>query len=83
MSERSPDNNELIVNYMFLRQTVGWIGTLLPIVLLAGAAFTSTARPDSMSGYYYTDQAPWVRQHLDPGTGGSPVTGQTEQAATV
>ena len=55
MSERSPDKNGLIVSYMFLRQTVGWIGTLLPIVLLAGAAFTSTARPDSMSGYYYTD----------------------------
>jgi len=55
VSERSRDKNELIVNYMFLRQTVGWIGTLLPIVLLAGAAFTSNARPDSMSGYYYTD----------------------------
>lgn len=55
MNERSRDKNELIVNYMFLRQTVGWIGTLLPIVLLAGGAFTSTARPDSMSGYYYTD----------------------------
>jgi hypothetical protein len=55
MSQRNPDQNELIVNYMRLRQTVGWIGTLLPIVLLAGAAFTSTARPDSMSGYYYTD----------------------------
>ena len=38
-----------------LRQTVGWIGTLLPIVLLVGNAISSTAsRPDSMSGYYYT-----------------------------
>ncbi len=55
MRQRSRDRNELIVSYLFLRQTVGWIGTLLPIVLLAGAAFTSTARPDSMSGYYYTD----------------------------
>ena len=55
VSQRNPDRNELIVSYMFLRQTVGWIGTLLPIVLLAGAAFTSTARPDSISGYYYTD----------------------------
>ena len=42
--QRSRDTNELIVSYLFLRQTVGWIGTLLPIVLLAGAAFTSTAR---------------------------------------
>ena len=39
-----------------LRQFVGWIGTLLPIVLLVGVAISSTqARPDSMSGYYYTD----------------------------
>ena len=55
MRQRSRDRNELIVSYLFLRQTVGWIGTLLPVVLLAGAAFTSAARPDSMSGYYYTD----------------------------
>ena len=41
---------------MFLRQTVGWIGTLLPVVLLIGNTISSTApRPDSMSGYYYTD----------------------------
>ena len=40
----------------YLRQIVGWIGTLLPIVLLVGLAISSTqSRPDSMSGYYYTD----------------------------
>jgi hypothetical protein len=56
VSQRSRDRNELIVSYMFLRQTVGWIGTLLPVVLLAGNAISSTTpRPDSMSGYYYTD----------------------------
>ncbi|HTX29187.1 MAG TPA: hypothetical protein VME19_19455 [Streptosporangiaceae bacterium] len=56
MSQRSRDGNELIVSYMFLRQTIGWIGTLLPIVLLAGNAISSSApRPDSISGYYYTD----------------------------
>jgi hypothetical protein len=56
VGQRNPDRNELIVSYMFLRQTVGWIGTLLPIVLLVGNAISSTApRPDSMSGYYYTD----------------------------
>jgi len=55
VSQRSPGRNQLIVSYMFLRQTVGWIGTLLPIVLLVGNAISSTAsRPDSMSGYYYT-----------------------------
>jgi hypothetical protein len=41
---------------MLLRQVVGWIGTLLPIVLIVGNAISSTTpRPDSMSGYYYTD----------------------------
>ncbi len=33
MSQRSRNRNELIVSYMFLRQAVGWIGALLPIVL--------------------------------------------------
>jgi hypothetical protein len=56
VSQRSRDGNELIVSYTFLRQTIGWIGTLLPIVLLAGNAISSTApRPTSISGYYYTD----------------------------
>ena len=55
-SERSPRGNQLIVSYMFLRQTVGWIGTLLPAVLIVGVAVSSTASlPGSMSGYYYTD----------------------------
>jgi hypothetical protein len=55
-NERSPDRNQLSVSYMFLRQTVGWIGTLLPVVLLVGVAISSTAsRPGSISGYYYTD----------------------------
>jgi hypothetical protein len=30
VSQRSRDRNQLIVS-LFLRQTVGWIGTLLPI----------------------------------------------------
>lgn len=33
MRQRSRDTNELIVSYLFLRQTVGWIGTLLPIAV--------------------------------------------------
>ena len=53
--QRSADRNQLIISYMLLRQVVGWIGTLLPIVLLVGGAISSQARPDSMSGYYYTD----------------------------
>jgi hypothetical protein len=53
--QRSADRNELVISYLCLRQVVGWIGTLLPIVLLVGGALSSQARPDSMSGYYYTD----------------------------
>lgn len=50
---REPEANELVVSYMFLRKTVGWIGTLLPIALIASDLFLPD-RPDSMSGYYYT-----------------------------
>jgi hypothetical protein len=54
--QSSADDNELVISYLCLRQIVGWIGTLLPTVLLVGLAFSSTqSRPDSMSGYYYTD----------------------------
>ena len=52
---RRPEYNELIISYMFLRKTVGWIGSLLPIVLIAGnTIFFTSPRPGSMSGYYYT-----------------------------
>jgi hypothetical protein len=55
MPERSKDENELVINYLNLRRTVGWIGTLLPVVLIAGnAIFFTTDLPGSMSGYYYT-----------------------------
>ena len=52
--QRDPEKNELIISYMYLRKTVGWIGTLLPVVLLAGNAIFTTSLPGSMSGYYYT-----------------------------
>ncbi len=53
--ERRPAENELIISYMFLRKTVGWIGSLLPIVLIVGnMTFVMSSRPYSMSGYYYT-----------------------------
>jgi hypothetical protein len=54
-SQRRPEENELIISYMFLRKTVGWIGGLLPIVLIVGnMIFVMSSRPYSMSGYYYT-----------------------------
>ena len=56
MNQRSQSRNQLVISYMTLRQAVGWIGTLLPIVLLAGHFFfSSTSLPGSMSGYYYTN----------------------------
>ena len=52
---RKPETNELIISYMFLRKTVGWIGSLLPIILIAGnRIFFTASLPGSMSGYYYT-----------------------------
>jgi hypothetical protein len=56
MAQPRRDGNQLVISYMLLRQLVGWIGTLLPVVLIAGYALsTSAPRPGSMSGYYYTD----------------------------
>jgi hypothetical protein len=55
MAQRSKDKNQLVIDYLSLRKTVGWIGTLLPVVLIAGnAIFFTTNLPDSMSSYYYT-----------------------------
>jgi hypothetical protein len=55
VDQRNPGQNQLILNYMYLRKAVGWIGSLLPIVLIAGQViFYTTTLPDSVSGYYYT-----------------------------
>ena len=56
MAQYDKTQNQLVVNYMYLRKTVGWVGTLLPIILIAGnAIFFTTVLPDSMSSYYYTN----------------------------
>jgi hypothetical protein len=45
----------VVASYLLLRKAIGWIGTLLPVVLIVGdAAFTSTPLPVSLSDYYYT-----------------------------
>ncbi len=55
MPERRREANELIISYMTLRKVVGWIGVLLPVVLLAGElAVFSGPIPASISDYYYT-----------------------------
>jgi hypothetical protein len=51
---RNTQTNELVISYLLLRKTVGWIGMLLPFVLIVGNVAMSASRPDSMSGYYYT-----------------------------
>jgi len=46
----------LVISYLTLRQAVGWIAILLPIVLSTGNLISSTVSPpQSLSGYYYTD----------------------------
>ncbi len=56
MAQRDKRQNQLVINYLYLRKTVGWVGALLPIVLIAGnAIFFTTDLPDSMSSYYYTN----------------------------
>jgi hypothetical protein len=55
MAQRKKAANQLVINYLYLRKTVGWVGTLLPVILIAGnAIFFTTVLPDSMSSYYYT-----------------------------
>lgn len=45
----------VVASYLLLRKGVGWIGTLLPVVLVVGdVAFTSAPLSDSLSDYYYT-----------------------------
>ena len=54
LQRRTTQTNELVISYLLLRKTVGWIGMLLPFVLIVGNVVMSASRPDSMSGYYYT-----------------------------
>jgi hypothetical protein len=49
------EEGAVAASYLLLRKAIGIIGSLLPIVCVAGAAaFTSARLPDSMSYYYYT-----------------------------
>jgi hypothetical protein len=54
VSQETAERNDLIISYMFLRQLVGCIGTLLPVALIAGNLMFSAAVRESISGYYYT-----------------------------
>jgi hypothetical protein len=55
VNQRSAEGNQLIISYLSLRKFVGWVGTLLPVILPVGVAICSQPQPGSVSGYYYTD----------------------------
>ena len=55
------DESVLIINYMHLRKTIGWVGTLLPVILLVANPIALAIEnspcgvlPGSVSGYYYS-----------------------------
>jgi hypothetical protein len=55
------DQDVFFTNYMFLRKAVGWVGTLLPLILLIANPIALSiensscgAVPGSVSGYYYS-----------------------------
>jgi len=53
----SNSNQQLLVSYHKLQQTVGWIALLMPIVVrLLAYAFNRIFTTNSISAYYYTSQ---------------------------
>ena len=55
MTMTSTETGSMVGSFLLLRKAIGWIGTLLPIVVIAGdAAFSSGPLPNSLSDYYYT-----------------------------
>ena len=55
MTVTSTESGSMVGTFLLLRKAIGWIGTLLPIVVIVGeAAFSSGPLPNSLSDYYYT-----------------------------
>jgi len=55
------DEDVLVINYTHLRKAIGWVGTLLPVILLVANPIALSVEnsscgwlPGSVSGYYYT-----------------------------
>jgi len=55
------DEDVLVINYTHLRKAVGWLGTLLPVILLVANPIALSVEnsscgwlPGSVSGYYYS-----------------------------
>jgi hypothetical protein len=56
-----PTGGVLAANYLYLRKVVGWLGTLLPLILLVANPIALSIEhsscgwlPNSVSGYYYS-----------------------------
>ena len=51
----SPQDSQLVVPYLTLRQMIGWVALLMPIVVRLGAyCFEGVHSTNSISAYYYT-----------------------------
>jgi hypothetical protein len=51
----SAETGSMVTTFLLLRRAIGWVGTLLPIVVIVGdAAFPSGPLPNSLSDFYYT-----------------------------
>lgn len=55
MNQIPKPNNSLIISYMTLRRAVGWIGILLPFLLIGYSLIFQEPFEKSISHYYYTD----------------------------
>lgn len=47
------ENDPRLMNYMRLRRLVGWLGLLLPLVLIGGGLFIDMAFRPTLSSYYH------------------------------
>lgn len=54
--KKPPGNDSLLISYMTLRKSVGWLGIVLPVVLVAGSLVLDHSNQIlvSLSAYYYT-----------------------------
>jgi len=55
MTVTSSEAGSVVATYLLLRKAIGWIGTLLPFVVIIGElGFGSGPLPNSLSDFYYT-----------------------------
>lgn len=55
MSDELKNENALVFSYLVLRKAIGYLGTLLPVLLAIGAVLLfRTGLQSSVSSYYYT-----------------------------